>query len=111
MVFMPSFTKKYWHLFGEEISHEVLVAINSRIISEEWNDTTVVLLPKTGSPELISQHCPIRMCNVIYKIISKMLDVISKTSFQRSSPHIRVSLFLANLSFIMYLWLMSALIK
>jgi hypothetical protein len=43
------------------------------VIPEGWNDTTVVLIPKVDNPELITQFCPISLCNVIYKIISKML--------------------------------------
>ena len=33
---------------------EVLFAINSGNISEEWNDTIMVLIPKTKSPGLIT---------------------------------------------------------
>jgi hypothetical protein len=43
------------------------------VIPEGWNDTTVVLIPKVDNPELITQFHPISLCNVIYKIISKML--------------------------------------
>ena len=35
------FFKKYWHILGEEITQEVLIAINSRQIPAEWNDTTI----------------------------------------------------------------------
>lgn len=73
---------------GDEISQEVLFAINSRQIPAEWNDTSIVLIPKVDSPELITQYRPISLCNVLYKIISKMLaarlkgilpDIISPT--------------------------------
>ena len=67
------FFKKYWHILGDEITHEVVFAINSRQIPNEWNDTTIVMIPKIGSPELVTQFRPISLCNVLYKIISKML--------------------------------------
>ena len=67
------FFKRYWNLIGEEITLEVLDAINSKQIPAEWNDTTVVMIPKIDSPELVTQFRPISLCNVLYKIISKML--------------------------------------
>jgi hypothetical protein len=72
------FYKRFWDVFGEEITSEVLQALNSGTIPEGWNDTTVVLIPKTDDPELISQFRPISLCNVIYKIISKVLTMILK---------------------------------
>jgi hypothetical protein len=63
------FYKNFWNICGEEITQEILQALNTGIIPEGWNDTTVVLIPKIDDPELISQFCPISLCNVIYKII------------------------------------------
>jgi hypothetical protein len=50
-----------------------LQALNTGAIPEGWNDTTVVMIPKVDDPELVTQFHPISLCNVIYKIISKML--------------------------------------
>jgi hypothetical protein len=66
----------------------VLQALNTGIIPEGWNETAIVLIPKVESPELITQFRPISLCNVVYKVISKVLskrlkillpDIISKT--------------------------------
>jgi hypothetical protein len=67
------FYKRFWSLCGDEITQEVLQAMESANIPEGWNDTMVVLIPKVDNPESISQYCPISLCNVIYKIILKML--------------------------------------
>ena len=68
-----SFFKRFWHIVGEELTHEVLQAINTRKIPNGRNDTNVVLTPKVDNPKLITQFRPISLCNVEYKIISKML--------------------------------------
>jgi hypothetical protein len=67
------FYKKFWDVCGAQITQEVLQALNSGVIPEGWNDTTVVLIPTVDDPESITQYRPISLCNVIYKIISKML--------------------------------------
>jgi hypothetical protein len=73
------FYKKFWNICGDEITREVLQALNSGQILEGWNDTTVVLIPKVDEPELVTQFRPISLCNMIYKIISKLLAARLKT--------------------------------
>jgi hypothetical protein len=82
------FYKKFWHIIGEDITGAVLQAINDKKIPEGWNETIIVLIPKVDNPEEVSQFRPISLCNVVYKIISKMLaarlkvilpDIISPT--------------------------------
>jgi hypothetical protein len=65
--------KKCWHVLGEILTKEVLDAIDNKVIPEGWNDTIIVLIPKIDDPILISQYRPISLCNVIYKVISKMI--------------------------------------
>jgi hypothetical protein len=63
------FYKRFWSLYGDEITQEVLQAMETGIIPDGWNDTTVVLIPKVDNPESITQYRPISLCSVIYKII------------------------------------------
>jgi ribonuclease HI len=67
------FFKRFWGLVGDDLVKEVLAAVNSAHIPDGWNDTTIVLIPKINDPTLVSQFRPISLCNVVYKVISKML--------------------------------------
>ena len=49
------FFKRCWHLIGEEITMELLAAIQSGHIPDWWNDTNSVLIPKVDVPESIAQ--------------------------------------------------------
>jgi hypothetical protein len=60
-------------MLGDDLVAEVLQAVNTCKIPEGWNKTTIVLIPKVDNPEKVSQFRPISLCNVVYKVISKML--------------------------------------
>ena len=69
----PLFFQSFWHLIGDDVSKTVLDCLNSCHIPKEFNFTYVTLIPKVKNPEKISEFRPISLCNVIYKLISKVL--------------------------------------
>ena len=61
-------------MMGDELIDEVLQTINNAVIPEGWNDTAIVMIPKVDNPERVTQFRPISLCNVVYKVISKVLS-------------------------------------
>ena len=69
----PIFFKNYWDIVGVEVVNCVLNALNSGRMPCGINDTYICLIPKVKSPKKITEFRPISLCNVIYKIMSKIL--------------------------------------
>ena len=61
-------------MLGDDLVDEVLQAINNATIPVGWNETTIVMIPKVDNPEIVAQFRPISLCNVVYKVISKVLS-------------------------------------
>ena len=71
---MPAlFYKKYWNICGDDVIKEVKHFLDGGEMPRQWNETVVVLIPKVLRPERLKDLCPISLCNVIYKIASKVL--------------------------------------
>lgn len=71
---MPSlFYKQFWSIVGEDLIKEVRGFLEGGPMPEGWNETVVVLIPKVPQPERIKDLRPISLCNVVYKIASKVL--------------------------------------
>jgi hypothetical protein len=59
---------------GDHVVDAVLQVLNGGQVSDEWNDTFVVLIPKVKKPNRFKDLRDISLCNVVlYKIVSKVL--------------------------------------
>lgn len=69
----PLFFQTYWTNVGMDVTQAVLSCLNSGSILKSINHTFITLIPKVNNPEKVSDFRPISLCNVIYKIISKVI--------------------------------------
>lgn len=72
--FHASFYQSTWELVGDDISKMVKVFIESGELQEGMNDTLLTLIPKISNPETVGHLRPISLCNVGYKIITKVIS-------------------------------------
>lgn len=70
---MPSiFYQYYWQHIGNDISQAILSCLNFGKIPCDLNYTYLTLIPKVKSPEKVTEFWPIALCNVLYKLMSKV---------------------------------------
>ncbi|XP_050242446.1 uncharacterized protein LOC126691441 [Quercus robur] len=69
----PLFYQTFWPNIGMEVSDAVLSCLNSSNLLKSINNTFITLIPKVNNPETVAQFRPISLCNVIYKILSKVI--------------------------------------
>lgn len=58
---------------SEEICSFVQNCFITSTVPEEVNKTLVSLIPKVDNPDSIKMFRPISLCNVVYKVISKII--------------------------------------
>ena len=71
--FSALFFQKYWNMMGNKVVAACLDVLNNGAEVGNLNETYVVLIPKKKQSVRVSDFCPINLCNMIYKIITKAL--------------------------------------
>ena len=69
----PFFYQKFWDIIGDDVSAVVLSILHGHPIPPALNRTFVALILKKQKPNLISDFHPISLCNVIYKLVTKVI--------------------------------------
>jgi hypothetical protein len=67
------FFQKNWSTMGEEVCSVLLSILNSEVMPPSLNLIHVALIPKIKNPTSVTEFQLISLCNVLYKIISKVL--------------------------------------
>lgn len=71
--FSACFYQAYWDIIKTEVCNIVLKFLNDGILDDSHNFTYNVLIPKVSNPIKPNDFRSISLCNVIYKLASKVL--------------------------------------
>ncbi|KAL2472429.1 Uncharacterized protein Adt_40565 [Abeliophyllum distichum] len=67
------FFKKAWHTIGEDFCVAIKEFFTSSLLLKQINHMIIALIPKSGHATTVGDYRPIACCNVIYKVIAKIL--------------------------------------
>lgn len=71
--FPALFYQTHWNFLEDDICQAVRSFLEGRPIPEGLCDSVIVLIPKVARPKHLKNFRPISLCNVLYKIASKVL--------------------------------------
>jgi hypothetical protein len=72
--FTLEFFKTYSEIFKHDIYRVVEYYRRSSSILQALNSTFITLIPKEKVAKTLDRYIPIALCNVVYKIISKVIE-------------------------------------
>ncbi|GJU67409.1 RNA-directed DNA polymerase, eukaryota, reverse transcriptase zinc-binding domain protein [Tanacetum coccineum] len=71
--YFSKFFKAAWSVIGKDVCYTTKEFFTSGKMLGDFNTTLISLVPKLKSPARVIDYQPISCCNVIYKIISKVI--------------------------------------
>ena len=68
------FYQRFWNKIGQDVCSMVRTFFETGELDECLNQTNICIIPKTDRPATMAEFRPISLCNVGYKIISKIIS-------------------------------------
>ncbi|XP_019199079.1 PREDICTED: uncharacterized protein LOC109192832 [Ipomoea nil] len=69
----PGFYQKFWDIVGTDVTGFMLECLNMGAFPPGLNESNIVLIPKTQSPEMVTDLRLITLSNVVYKVAAKVI--------------------------------------
>ncbi|KAL3849582.1 hypothetical protein ACJIZ3_011464 [Penstemon smallii] len=81
--FPPCFFKSFWHITGTSVIQAVQAFFKNKLFPHALNHTLITLIPKIQKACRVEHFRPISLCNVVYKIISKIIALRLKAHLDK----------------------------
>jgi len=72
--FNACFFQRYWHIVGKDVTSPVQSILTGGGLPPQLNRNHVVLIPKVNKPSQITEFRSISLCNVLYKLVTKVIS-------------------------------------
>ncbi|TQD82063.1 hypothetical protein C1H46_032372 [Malus baccata] len=83
----PLFFQKSWAIVEDYVTYAILSFLNSGNLLKKVNYTYITLISKVKTPKDMTQLRPISLCNVLFKIASKVIVNCLKPLLQHVISH------------------------
>ncbi|KAL0439674.1 UNVERIFIED_CONTAM: hypothetical protein Slati_2450400 [Sesamum latifolium] len=71
--YSSGFFRAAWSVVGREVTQAILEFFSTGRLLKQINATLISLIPKVSNPTVVGEFRPISCCNVLYKVITKVL--------------------------------------
>lgn len=71
--FSSCFYQNHWPMVGESVNDVVLKILNEESMNSNLNSTFIALILKKRKLYFVSKFRPISLCNVLHKLLSKVI--------------------------------------
>ncbi|KAL0283634.1 UNVERIFIED_CONTAM: Retrovirus-related Pol polyprotein from type-2 retrotransposable element R2DM [Sesamum radiatum] len=71
--YSAGFFKAAWPVIGGEVTQAIRDFFQTGRLLKQVNTTLISLIPKVSNPAVVAEFRPISCCNVLYKVITKIL--------------------------------------
>ncbi|KAL0439785.1 UNVERIFIED_CONTAM: hypothetical protein Slati_2461500 [Sesamum latifolium] len=71
--YSSGFFKAVWPIVGREVTQAILDFFATCKLLKQVNATLLSLIPKVQQPTLVTEFRPISCCNVLYKVVTKII--------------------------------------
>lgn len=92
----PLFYQRFWNIIKNSLCDFVVKYVQNCKFPQDLNISLITLIPKIDNPEFITQFIPIILCNVSYKIVTKILVQRIRPILDKIVGHFQASFLLGR---------------